>query len=81
MLHAMAECDLRDVLGEIDTPTLIVHGAEDVRSPTPVVQAVHEAIPGSSLRVLPGVGHACNIEAPAAFNAAVRSFVRDVDGR
>src|SRR5262249_33903895 len=81
MLRAMARCDLRDELGAIRAPTLVVHGAEDVRAPRHVALAIHQAIPGSTLVVLDGVGHECNVEAPAAFNAAVRSFVHGVDGR
>ncbi|HET8741687.1 MAG TPA: alpha/beta fold hydrolase [Gaiella sp.] len=81
MLHAMAGCDLRDRLDAVDAPTLVLHGSEDVRAPAHVARAIHEAIPGSRLTVVDGIGHECNLEAPAAFNAAVRSFLRDVDGR
>ena len=81
MLRAMAQCDLRDALGAIRAPTLVLHGSEDVRAPYDVARAIHTAIPGSTLAVLDGVGHECNAEAPAAFNAAVRSFLRRVDER
>jgi pimeloyl-ACP methyl ester carboxylesterase len=79
MLRAMAQCDLRDALCAIRAPTLVLHGSEDVRAPYDVAWAIHEAIPGSTLSVLDGVGHECNAEAPAAFNADVRSFLRGVD--
>ena len=52
-----------------------IHGDQDVRAPRPVADALHAAIPGSRLVVLPGVGHVCNLEAPDAFNAAVREFL------
>jgi pimeloyl-ACP methyl ester carboxylesterase len=81
MLRAMAECDLREALGRVESPTLVVHGDRDVRAPEPVARAIHEAIPGSAFVVLPGVGHVCNMEAPAAFNAALRTFLRGTDGR
>jgi pimeloyl-ACP methyl ester carboxylesterase len=36
-----------------------------------------QPISGSTLVVLPNAGHLCNIEAPEAFNRAVRNFLRD----
>ena len=33
------------------------------------------SIPASTLVVLPGAGHVCNIEAPEEFNTVVRSFL------
>jgi pimeloyl-ACP methyl ester carboxylesterase len=33
MARALAEADLRDVLPEIELPTLLLYGAKDVRSP------------------------------------------------
>ncbi|MDP9442407.1 alpha/beta fold hydrolase [Geodermatophilus chilensis] len=78
MLTAFAEADLRDVLPTIAVPTLLLYGSEDVRSPRPVAEALHAAIPGSRLVLLPGVGHVSNLEAPEVFNAEVRRFLRSV---
>ena len=75
MLHALAEADLRDVLPTIEVPTLLLYGAEDARSPLPIAEAMHAAIPTSSLVVLPDVGHQSNIETPGLFNDAVRAFL------
>jgi pimeloyl-ACP methyl ester carboxylesterase len=74
MAWAAAE-DLRDVLPRIDVPTLLVYGDEDVRAPLNVAEDLHEAISGSTLVVLPGIGHLCNVEAPEDFNTAVRTFL------
>ena len=76
MARASAE-DLREVLAHINVPTLLVYGDKDVRAPRTVAEDLHAAISGSTLVVLPDTGHACNIEAPEAFNRAVRSFLRD----
>jgi pimeloyl-ACP methyl ester carboxylesterase len=78
MLRAFAHADLRDALPGITVPTLLLYGAEDTRAPLPVAHALHEAIPRSELRVLPGVGHMSNIEAPDRFDAEVRRFLRSV---
>jgi pimeloyl-ACP methyl ester carboxylesterase len=74
MARASAE-DLRDALAHVGVPTLLVYGDQDVRAPLPVAQAIQAAVPGSTLVVLPGAGHLCNIEAPEAFNRTVRSFL------
>ncbi len=77
--RAMAEAsnvDLRAALPLVDVPTLLVYGDQDVRAPlTTVAEAMHAAIIGSTLVVLPGAGHVCNMEAPAEFNDALRSFL------
>jgi pimeloyl-ACP methyl ester carboxylesterase len=68
--------DLRGALPGINVPTLLVYGDQDVRAPLTVAEDLQAAIPGSTLVVLPGVGHVCNIEAPEAFNGAVRNFLQ-----
>jgi pimeloyl-ACP methyl ester carboxylesterase len=70
-----AAVNVRDVLPRIACPTLLVYGDRDVRAPRTVREALHGAILGSQLVVLPGVGHVCNLEAPDEFNAAVRVFL------
>ena len=49
---------------------------QDVRAPLTVAEDLHSQIAGSTLVVLPGAGHVCNIEAPELFNTAVRDFLR-----
>jgi pimeloyl-ACP methyl ester carboxylesterase len=76
MAWASAE-DVRDVLPHVDVPTLLVYGDRDVRAPLTVAEALNAAISGSRLVVLPDAGHVCNVEAPDAFNAAVRDFLHE----
>jgi pimeloyl-ACP methyl ester carboxylesterase len=76
MARASAE-NLRDTLAHINVPTLLVYGAQDVRTPLTVAKDLHAAITGSTLVVLPDSGHLCNIEAPEPFNRAIRNFLRD----
>jgi pimeloyl-ACP methyl ester carboxylesterase len=79
MLRAMAEADLREVLPTIRVPTLLLYGQEDARSPLAVAQELHARIPGSTLVVLPEVGHMSNLETPQRFNDAVRDFLGSVE--
>lgn len=74
MARALAE-DLSDALGALDVPTLLVHGGDDARSPVSVGEALHRAIRGSELRVLPGLGHECYLESPETFETVVRPFL------
>jgi len=78
MPAAFADADLRAVLPTIAVPTLLLYGAADVRAPRAVAEALHAGILHSELVLLPGVGHACNLEAPEAFNAEVRRFLQRV---
>ena len=74
MARASAE-DLRDALPGIEVPTLLVYGDRDTCAPLTVAHELHAAIRGSTLVVVPGVGHVCNLEAPEEFDGAVRSFL------
>ncbi len=76
MLTAFASADLRAVLPTIAVPTLLVYGAEDVRAPRGVAEALYAAIPGSRLLLVPAAGHDVNLEAPEEYDAAVRAFLR-----
>jgi pimeloyl-ACP methyl ester carboxylesterase len=77
LARSFAKTDLRDTLSQIDVPTLLVHGDADTRSPLSVGKALHSAIRGSRLVVLPGVGHLSNVEAPKRFDSEVRNFLRE----
>ncbi|HEY5847889.1 MAG TPA: alpha/beta hydrolase [Microlunatus sp.] len=76
MAFASAEADLRDVLPLVDVPTVVLHGADDIRAPRDVAAALHAAIPASRLVVLPHVGHVSCVEAPEQFTAEVQAFLR-----
>ncbi|GAB2758532.1 alpha/beta fold hydrolase [Streptomyces bullii] len=75
-LFLMAAADQRDLLPEISVPTLLLWGERDARSPLDVAHRFREAIPGATLVVIRGAGHVSNLEAPEAFNRAVREFCR-----
>ena len=76
--RSFARADLRATLPGIRVPTLLIYGREDTRAPLDVARGLHDAIPGSSLVVIDGVGHLPNIEAPERFDAEIRAFLRAV---
>ncbi|OAN79083.1 hypothetical protein A8B78_00945 [Jannaschia sp. EhC01] len=55
----------------LDIPTALIWGGEDTTTPLPQGENLHALIPGSTLSVLPDVGHIPMIEEPAAFDAAL----------
>lgn len=56
-------------------PTLVVWGADDHIIPVDHAHVAHDAIPGSRLEVLPGVGHFPHMEAPEAFLDVLTDFL------
>lgn len=52
--------DLRDDLGSIQTPTFVVRGAEDERSPRSASLDIIERMPHAQLYEIPGAGHDCS---------------------
>lgn len=75
-LLVMADADLRDLLPQIAVPTLLIWGELDVRSPLSVARQFEQAIPDTTLVVIPGCGHVSNLEAPDQVNDAIRDFCR-----
>ena len=66
--------DTRERLANIAVPTLVLHGALDQLSPVSNGKELSRLIPGAELLVLPEAGHAVNLEAQRAVNAALRNL-------
>ncbi|KIH99578.1 hydrolase [Streptomonospora alba] len=61
--HAAArEHEIRDLLGEIAAPTLIVHGTEDLLAPYAGAVLMEQRIPNAELRSIEGGRHAVGME-------------------
>ncbi len=65
-------------LGEIKVPTLIIGGAKDKGAPPEALAEAAKAIPGAKHVMIPDAGHISNLENPAAFNAALKDFLRSI---
>jgi len=68
--------DSRPDLPTIDVPTTVVVGEEDEITPLEMSQAMVDHIHGAKLSIIPGAGHISNLEAPTAFEAALRAWLR-----
>jgi pimeloyl-ACP methyl ester carboxylesterase len=73
--------DERANLGKIGVPTLCLACENDPNAPAPVVERMAAKIPGSRYVCLPGLGHLPNLEAPAAFDAAILEFLGELTSR
>lgn len=69
--EAIRDMDLRDRLGEIVAPTLVIAGFDDPSTPPEHGQLIREGIEGATLVVIPEAAHLANIEQPDLFNGAV----------
>jgi pimeloyl-ACP methyl ester carboxylesterase len=79
-LDALTDYPIRDRLGEIACPTLIVWGAEDKLVPARDADEFARLIPNSRKVVWPETGHVAMLERPAAFNALLRAFLAEEPG-
>jgi 3-oxoadipate enol-lactonase len=73
---ALMGFDLRGALRDIAVPTLVLSGSKDNNAPAPMMAKMATYIPSATYVELEGVGHLVNLERPAAFNAALDSFLK-----
>lgn len=81
LLGIMMRPDVRDELGAVTVPTLVIAGGADASLPPPFSQEIHSLIPGSRLVELPGVGHSSPVEDPAGVTRALEQFLDDIRAR
>lgn len=72
--EALAQGDLRSAIAGIAVPTLLIAGSADPVTTVADAQAMQSVIPGAKLAEVPA-SHLSNLEAPAAFDAALRAFL------
>jgi pimeloyl-ACP methyl ester carboxylesterase len=68
--------DERANLAAIKAPVLCIACEHDRQAPAPMVEKMAGKIPGARYVCLPGLGHMPNLEAPAAFDAALLAFLK-----
>lgn len=64
-------------LGAIETPTLLLTGADDVSTPVEKARLAHERLPNSKLLVIPAAGHSSPVERPDAVTQALERFIAE----
>jgi 3-oxoadipate enol-lactonase/4-carboxymuconolactone decarboxylase len=73
--EAIAAADLSGSTAGLKVPALILVGEHDAATPVTDARALHEAIAGSSLVIVPGGAHIPTVEKPAELNAAMTNFL------
>lgn len=66
--------NMTDDLGEIEQPTLLIWGREDVVTPPSAGQGFMELMPNAELFWIDNCGHAPMIEAPTPFGESMHAF-------
>ena len=67
--------DLRDDLSRIETPVLLLAGADDIAISPDRTRAAHAQIPSSEFAVIPAAGHSAPVERPAVVTDLLRRFI------
>ena len=74
-LHAAIRHDIRERLGSIDIPTLILWGFDDRVIPVQAALSYHRRIAGSQLEIFERTGHVPQLERPRRFNPTLARFL------
>ncbi|HSK49287.1 MAG TPA: alpha/beta fold hydrolase, partial [Solirubrobacterales bacterium] len=74
-LQTVIETDIRERLGRIQLPTLVVGGLSDRVVPVAAAVSLHRRIPHSRLEIFERTGHVPQLERPLRFNALVSEFL------
>lgn len=80
MLAAAGRHSARDLLPQIDVPTLIISGDRDGFTPAQLSEEMHRRIPHSQLHVVSGGSHTAPIERPVEVNERIAAFLSQIAG-
>jgi len=72
--------DLREELGSLDVPALVVKGPRDVYCPVSWALEIADRLPNARYVPIPGTGHCSHISRPGPFNQVVESWIETLEG-
>ncbi|MBQ8203251.1 MAG: alpha/beta hydrolase [Clostridia bacterium] len=73
---SLVNTDLRDIVGNISCPTLLIWGENDTATPLSDARLLEKLIPDAGLCVIKGTGHYSFCEKPYEAHAILRSFIK-----
>ena len=74
----LRDADLREAVGTIVAPTLVVVGDQDLATPVDLVRDTASRIPGARFEIIPGSGHIPSIDQPATLATVMSRFLHEV---
>ena len=74
----LGDADLRPYLQALRMPVSVIVGEEDYATPVAMARQLHQAIPGSTLTILPGARHLAPIECPEEIASHLLALLRRV---
>jgi len=74
----LRDTDLRNAIGAIATPTLVLVGDEDLATPVDLVRDTAARIPGARFEIIAACGHIPSIEQPETLAALLSGFLQEV---
>jgi len=75
LMNSFYQLDITDQLQNINVPTLVIAGEEDLLKGREYAKIIAKNIPNSEYVLVPGSGHALCIEKPAVLNTLLLGFV------
>jgi pimeloyl-ACP methyl ester carboxylesterase len=72
---ACSQLDLRDAIGKIDKPALVIAGADDQGTTPADAEFIAGKIRGATCKIIADAGHYIPRERPPEYNAAIEQFV------
>jgi 3-oxoadipate enol-lactonase len=75
---ACSTVDLRDAIGKIDKPTLVIAGADDTGTTPADAEFIAGKIRGAKCKIIAEAGHFIPRERPDEYNAAIAQFVGEL---
>lgn len=76
IMKGLRDIDTTAALQQVDLPTLVIVGDQDIATPPDRAQVVHQAIAGSQLQFIERCGHIPPTEQPAAFTRLLIEFLQ-----
>ena len=74
---ALRDTDLRDRLGEVHVPALVLCGAEDVVITPKIARELADSLPDARFRLIENAAHTPSVEQPEAVTIAITEFLKE----
>jgi 3-oxoadipate enol-lactonase len=76
---ALRDADLRDRVGEIRVPALVLCGVEDVVITPETARGLADSLPDAKLRLIEGAAHLPSVEQPETVADAISEFLKECE--